>query len=262
MDLTLYQLDAFTDRVFGGNPAAVCPLSEWLPDETLQAIAIENNLSETAFYIPQGEDYHLRWFTPGEEVDFCGHATLATAALILMRLEPERDQVRFHTRVGMLDIAREGDLLVMDFPVQPAGPIDEEETAALVAALGLRPLECFGGTRDYLAVLPDEAAVRDFVPDSAKLVGLKRQATIITAPGQEVDFVSRVFAPYFGIPEDPVTGSSHCTLAPYWSKRLGKTEMTARQISRRGGSLVCIDKGERIVLKGKAAFYMEGRISL
>ena len=262
MDLKLYQLDAFTDRVFGGNPAAVCPLAEWLPDTVMQAIAIENNLSETAFYVPQGEDYHLRWFTPGEEVDLCGHATLATAALILERLEPDRAGVRFHTRSGLLEVSRDGDLLVMDLPVQPAGPIDAEEAEALADALGQRPLECFGGTRDYLAVLPDEATVRDFASDAAKLIALKRKGLIITAPGEEVDFVSRFFAPYFGIPEDPVTGSAHCTLAPYWSKRLGKTEMTARQISPRGGSLVCIDRGERITLKGKAAFYMEGRISL
>jgi PhzF family phenazine biosynthesis protein len=262
MELPLYQIDAFTRRVFGGNPAAVCPLDAWLPDDVLQAIAAENNLSETAFFVASGEDYELRWFTPATEVDLCGHATLAAAALILGKIAPARERVRFHTKSGALDVSRDGDGFVMDFPARPAGSVEAEERRALEAALGRAPQEVRAAARDYLAVFEDEAAVRALVPDSERLRALPRPGTIVTAPGREADFVSRYFAPAMGITEDPVTGSAHCTLAPYWSRRLGKRELTARQLSLRGGELACTDKGERVLLKGRVAFYLEGRIRL
>jgi PhzF family phenazine biosynthesis protein len=258
----IYQIDAFSGRVFGGNPAAVCPLDAWLPDATMQAIATENNLSETAFFVPRGEDFALRWFTPATEVDLCGHATLATGALILRKLAPFRERVRFHTRSGVLEVGSEGELLVMDFPAWPAGPTGADEREAVAAALGATPTEVHAATRDYLAVFDDEAMVRDLAPDSARLAALPRHGMIATAPGGEVDFVSRFFAPAVGIDEDPVTGSAHCTLTPYWSARLGKKELAARQISARGGELICVDTGERVIIKGRAAFYLEGTIQL
>jgi PhzF family phenazine biosynthesis protein len=228
----------------------------------MQAIATENNLSETAFFMPRGEDFDLRWFTPATEVDLCGHATLATGALILQKLEPGRGRVRFHTRSGVLEVSRDGDLMVMDFPAWPAGQAEDDERDRVADALSAVPAELYAATRDYLAVFEDEAAVRGLEPDFGRLAALPRHGTIATAPGEEVDFVSRFFAPSVGIDEDPVTGSAHCTLTPYWSKRLGKTELSARQVSRRGGELVCIDEGERVIIKGRAAFYLEGTIQL
>jgi PhzF family phenazine biosynthesis protein len=262
MSQTIYQIDAFSGRVFAGNPAAVCPLDAWLPDATMQAIAAENNLSETAFFVPRGEGFDLRWFTPAAEVDLCGHATLATGALILRKLEPGRERVRFHTRSGVLEVGREGELLVMDFPAWPAGPTAADEHERVADALGAAPAELFASTRDILAVFDDEPAVRDLAPDFARLAALPRHGTIATAPGDGVDFVSRYFAPSVGIDEDPVTGSAHCTLTPYWSKRLGKTVLEARQVSRRGGELVCVDAGERVIIKGRAAFYLEGTLQI
>jgi PhzF family phenazine biosynthesis protein len=261
MSQPIYQIDAFSGRVFGGNPAAVCPLDAWPPDATMQAIAAENNLSETAFFVPRGQDFDLRWFTPSVEVDLCGHATLATAALILHRLDPGRERVRFHTRSGVLEVGREGELLVMDFPAWPATPVGADERGRVAKALGAAPTELYSATRDYLAVFDDEAAVRALAPDFARLAALPLAGMIATAPGEEVDFVSRFFAPAHGIDEDPVTGSAHCALIPYWSKRLGKAELEARQVSKRGGDLVCVDAGERVIIKGRAAFYLEGKIS-
>ena len=262
MSQPIYQIDAFSGRVFAGNPAAVCPLDAWLPDATMQAIAAENNLSETAFFVPRGEEFDLRWFTPAVEVDLCGHATLATGALILRKLEPGRERVRFHTRSGVLEVGREGELLVMDFLALPAGPAAADERGRVADALGASPVELLAATRDTLAVFDDEAAVRGLAPDFARLAALPREGTITTAPGDEVDFVSRYFAPSVGIDEDPVTGSAHCTLTPYWSKRLGKTVLEARQVSRRGGELVCIDAGARVIIKGRAAFYLEGTLRI
>ncbi|MFO0995460.1 MAG: PhzF family phenazine biosynthesis protein [Alphaproteobacteria bacterium] len=260
MNIPLFQIDAFTSRVFGGNPAAVCPLAAWLPDETMQAIAAENNLSETAFFVPRGEDYDLRWFTPATEVDLCGHATLATGALVLGRLAPDRRSVRFHTRSGVLAVAREGERFVMDFPARPATSVPAD--ARVTAALGRAPSPLLSAERDYLAVFADEGEVRALAPDQAALMALDRPGMIVTAPGREVDFVSRFFAPRMGVPEDPVTGSAHCTLTPYWVERLKKHMLSARQISARGGELDCELKGERVVMKGRAAFYLEGTIHL
>lgn len=258
MDLTLFQIDAFTSHVFGGNPAAVCPLGHWLPDETLQAIAAENNLSETAFFVPRGADYDLRWFTPATEVDLCGHATLASGALILERLAPDRGSVRFHTRSGVLEVGREGGRLVMDFPARPAAPVPP--SARVAEALGRAPAALLRGDRDYMAVFADEAEIRALAPDQARLMTLERLGMIVTAPGRDVDFVSRFFAPRMGVSEDPVTGSAHCTLTPYWADRLKKAALTARQVSARGGELECELSGARVLMKGRVAFYLEGTI--
>ncbi len=256
MRLPLYQIDAFADAVFKGNPAGVVPLEAWLADELMQAIAAENNLSETAFFIRQGDEYGLRWFTPAVEVDLCGHATLATAFLIFTRLDPERGRVRFHTRSGVLEVLRVGERLEMDFPAWPPKPCPEPP--GLAAALGATPQEVLA-SRDYLVRLESAEAVAALKPDFAGLGRLDR-AVIATAEGQGCDFVSRFFAPNFGIAEDPVTGSAHSTLIPYWSQRLGKEDLFARQISQRVGTLYCRDRGDRVVIAGDAVLYLEGTI--
>ncbi|HUC63462.1 MAG TPA: PhzF family phenazine biosynthesis protein [Alphaproteobacteria bacterium] len=267
MRIPLYQVDAFTDRPFGGNPAALCPLERWLEDELMQAIAAENNLAETAFFVPAGAqdggaDYALRWFTPALEVDLCGHATLAAAHVIFTRLEPARTQVAFATRSGRLEVARDGDRLALDFPSEPPEPCDGLE--AVAAALGARPKELLK-SRYGLARFGSEAKVAALKPDFARVKALDLFAVIATAPGAPgsgVDFVSRFFAPKAGIDEDPVTGSSHCALIPYWSKRLGKPKLFARQISPRGGALWCEDRGGRVAIAGQCVEVIEGTISL
>jgi PhzF family phenazine biosynthesis protein len=260
MRLPIYQVDAFTDRIFAGNPAAVVPLEDWLPDATLQAIAAENNLSETAFLIRQGETYALRWFTPTIEVELCGHATLASAYVVFRFLEPERRRVAFETRkAGTLVVTRQGDELAMDFPVWP--PKACEAPAGLAVALGRNPSETLI-SGDWLAVYERTADVAALKPDFAGLRRLDR-AVIVTAPGSGgVDFVSRFFAPGAGIDEDPVTGRAHCQLIPYWAQRLGKTQLSARQISQRGGVLSCALDGERVTIAGQAQLYLEGTITL
>jgi PhzF family phenazine biosynthesis protein len=260
MRIPLYQVDAFTNRLFRGNPAAICPLKEWLPDETLQAIAAENNLAETAYYIPNGKGYHLRWFTPGVEVDLCGHATLAAAHVILaIRRELAGSRVTFLSKSGELTVDREGDLYALDFPARAP-----EECAAnpqLEDALGAKPKQLLAA-RDYLCVFDREGDVRALAPNMEKLMTIDRFAVIVTAPGRDCDFVSRFFAPAKGVPEDPVTGSAHCTLIPYWSKRLGRTKLHARQISKRGGELWCEDRGARVKIAGNAVTYLEGEIEV
>ena len=258
MGIRFYQIDSFTDEVFSGNPAGVCPLDAWIDDARMQAIATENNLSETAFFVSEGEDYALRWFTPACEVDLCGHATLASALIILTRLEPGRSSVRFHTRSGPLEVSRDGERLVMDFPAWPPGPCTP--SPGLVPALGIEPEAVLGSKRDYLAVYPDMATVLALKPDAGGLVDMDRHAVICTAPGEDCDFVSRFFGPAVGIYEDPVTGSAHCTLVPYWSARLGKTSLHARQVSARGGELWCEHQGERVRIAGHAVVYLEGEI--
>jgi predicted PhzF superfamily epimerase YddE/YHI9 len=259
--LPIYQVDAFTDSLFGGNPAAVCPLEAWLPDATMQAIAAENNLAETAFFVREGSDYALRWFTPTVEVDLCGHATLASGHIVFSFLEPERESVSFRTlKAGTLAVSRRADMLVMDFPARPAIPA--EAPPGLFAALGGKPHEVLRA-RDHLIVYGSAAEVAALTPDFAALARVECWAAIATAPGDNgIDFVSRFFAPAQGLPEDPVTGSSHCTLVPYWSKRLGKTELNARQLSRRGGALTCALEGDRVSIAGRAVLYLEGRISV
>lgn len=263
MRIPLYQLDAFSDQPFAGNPAAVCPLDDWLDDDTLQRIAAENNLSETAFFVPDGSDFLLRWFTPLAEVDLCGHATLATAWVILNRLEAERDVVRFETRSGELVVRRSDDArLVMDFPARPAAP--REAPRALVEGLGTQPVEVFASARDYLVVFAEEDEVRRLKPHFARLRGLDRLGIIVSAPGEIVDFVSRFFAPSVGVSEDPVTGSAHCTLVPYWAERLGRGDgpLEARQISARGGELLCRHLGDRVTIAGRCAPFLSGEITL
>ena len=255
--LPIYQIDAFTDRVFGGNPAAVCPLEEWLSDEVMQAIALENNLSETAFFVARngGGEYDLRWFTPATEVDLCGHATLASAHLVLHSLAPDLESVRFHTASGPLEVSRDGELLVMDFPARPPKPRDVPEGFA--EAIGRAPSEMWSATKN-MAVFETAAQVRGLGPDLDYIARLDLDGLICTAPGDDCDFVSRYFAPHVGIPEDPVTGSAHCTLIPYWAQRLGKDKLHARQISARGGELFCENAGGRVKIAGRAALYMEG----
>jgi PhzF family phenazine biosynthesis protein len=273
MQLPIYQLDAFTDRPFGGNPAAVVPLDSWLSDATLQAVALENNLSETAFYVPrpgEADAYDLRWFTPRIEVDLCGHATLATGALLLGRLTPQAGAVRFHTRSGWLEVrkADDGEGFAMDLPAIPPEPFDDG--GAIAAALGIAPLEVLRADKN-LAILPDAATVRAVVPDLQKVAALERGGLIVSAQGPDsggpegevpCDYVSRYFSPKAGIPEDPVTGSAHSILQPYWAGRLGRDELVARQVSARLGKLACRLKGDRVELRGQAAFYLEGRIEL
>jgi len=259
MKIRQYQIDAFAARVFEGNPAAVCPLRRWLDDALLQAIAAENNLSETAFFVPSGAGYALRWFTPASEVDLCGHATLAAAHVLFTHLGHPGPAVSFDTRSGMLTVTRRGGLLEMDFPARPPVPSAGAET--LATALGRQPLEVLRAD-DYLAVFDSEATVRALTPDFPLLATLDLRGVIVTAPGVSDDFVSRFFAPRLGIPEDPVTGSAHCTLAPYWAGRLGKRRLSARQVSKRGGSVACELRDDRVLLSGAAVTFMEAEITL
>lgn len=262
MRLPLYQVDAFTNRAFGGNPAAVCPLPEWLPAATMQAIAAENNLAETAFFVPQEGGYLLRWFTPTVEVDLCGHATLASGYVVMHILAPERPAVRFETlKAGPLKVARDGDLLAMDFPCWP--PEEQPADARVLAALGAKPAQSFVARGRSLAVYEHAEDVAELRPDFAAMRRVPGADAIATAPGRDgVDFVSRYFAPNHGVDEDWVTGSAHCVLTPYWAARLGKERLNARQISARGGELVCTLRGDRITIAGNAVLYLEGTITV
>ena len=265
MRIPCFQVDAFTREPFRGNPAAVCPLDEWLDDAVLQAIAEENALSETAFFVP-GDDgaFTLRWFTPATEVDLCGHATLATALVLMTELGHERSSVRFHTRSGVLTVSRSGEAYVLDFPARPAAPV--AVPAGLEGALGAAPPLCLQSTRDLLAVFPCSLDVTSLRVDAAKLAALPVRAVVVTAPGdgahRDVDFVSRFFAPAMGVPEDPVTGSAHCALTPYWAERLGKTDLLARQVSRRQGELGCVLVGDRVHLRGHGVLVKTGTLHL
>ncbi len=259
MRVSYFQIDAFSSRVFGGNPAGVCLLESWLPDEVLKQIAAENNLSETAFVEPRGEDFDLRWFTPTREVDLCGHATLASAFVLFEERKIAAPELRFHTQVGALGARRDGEVVVLDFPAWKAEPTGVP--AALADGLGWIPRDVHK-TRDYLAVFTDADEVAGLAPDMAQLARLDCLGLIATAPGRDCDFVSRFFAPGAGIPEDPVTGSAHCTLIPYWSRRLGKTKLRARQLSARGGELFCEDRGERVGIGGRCALYSRAELVL
>ena len=260
MKLRLFQVDAFASRLFAGNPAAVVPLARWLDDATLQAIAAENNLSETAFFVGASGAYEIRWMTPVEEVDLCGHATLASGWVVMNELEPGRREVDFRSKSGPLRVATRGERLALDFPSRAPLPADDAK-ARLAGALGRAPSLLFA-SRDYLAVFDTEDEVRALEPDMAKTAALDRLGVCATAAGKDCDFVSRFFAPKAGIPEDPVTGSAHCTLVPYWSKRLGKTRLFARQLSTRGGELWCEDRGERVEIAGHAVKFLEGVVEL
>jgi len=254
--IPIEQLAAFAEAPFQGNPAAVCVLDDWLPDRLMQAIAAENNLSETAFLIGGGGHYDLRWFTPTCEVDLCGHATLA-AGDVLFRREPEQDSLLFQTRSGPLVVRREGERITLDFPVQRAQAC--LPPAGLQEAIGANPQHCLLGV-DLIAVFADETTIRTLHPHPERVAALPGRGLIATAPGDHVDIVSRFFAPGCGIPEDPVTGSAHCSLTPYWCERFGKTVLNARQLSARGGSLRCRLQGERVLISGKVIPYLSGSI--
>ena len=260
MRVALYQIDAFSSKVFAGNPAAICPLERWLDDAAMQAIAAENNLAETAFFVPEGKDFGLRWFTPAVEVDLCGHATLASGWLLLNKLQPTRDSVTFQTRSGALTVSRDGKRMVMDFPSRPPEPV--APCAGLLEALGAKPIAVLA-SRDYLVVYDDAETVRRLQPDLAGIAKADRFAVIVTAPGDNgYDCVSRFFAPARGVPEDPVTGSAHSHIVPYWAKPSGTTDIFCRQASPRGGDLYCQDRGERVILAGDCAFYMQATIEI
>ena len=259
MRLPYFRVNAFTSSPFGGNPAGVCPLEHWLPDELLQRIATENNLSETAFFTRQNELFHLRWFTPAVEVDLCGHATLASAFVLFTQMAHGAPTVRFQSRSGILSATQRGDIIELDFPARPGVPCPMPD--ALWRGLGARPVEVLK-SRDYLAVFNTAGEVASLKPDPQVLGALDCLGIIVTAPGGDADFISRFFAPRAGIAEDPVTGSSHCTLIPYWAQRLGKSELFAKQISSRGGELFCRNEGERVAIGGRAVVYCRGELQL
>jgi PhzF family phenazine biosynthesis protein len=260
MTIPFYQVDAFTDRLFGGNPAGVCPLEQWLPDETMQKIAMENNVSETAFFIKKGEGFHIRWFTPKVEVNLCGHATLASAHVIFTDCGYQGEIISFESRSGILNVTRENDQLILDFPS------NIPQRAALpndfVQALNITPVQCFRGKDDYLLLYKSQQEIEALIPDFRKLEKVDARAVIVTAPGNNADFVSRFFAPRVGVDEDPVTGSAHTVLIPFWSEKLNKKEMKALQLSRRGGTLFCRCKGDRVDIGGKAVTFLKGEITL
>jgi PhzF family phenazine biosynthesis protein len=260
MELRIFQVDAFADRLFGGNPAAVCPLEAWLPDAVMQQIAAENNLAETAFYIRTNGGFHIRWFTPTVEVDLCGHATLASAHVVFVEDRYAGDVVEFASKSGPLKVTREGELLVLDFPADRAVPAAVPQL--LIDALGREPVETLKGKTDYLVVYGAEEDVATLAPDLADLAMVPARGIIVTAPGREVDFVSRFFAPQVGVPEDPVTGSAHTTLTPYWSARLGKPVLSAAQLSKRRGRLRCRLAGDRVEIAGRAVPYLAGTITI
>jgi predicted PhzF superfamily epimerase YddE/YHI9 len=261
MRLPIFQVDAFTAHLFAGNPAAVVPMDRFLDDATLQAIAAENNLAETAFLVPDGHDYRLRWFTPTTEVPLCGHGTLASAAVVMERLEPGRLDVTFHSASGPLAVKRADAGYVMDFPVRRSERVPVP--SGLANALGAVPVEVVADAFNYLVLLRSAQIVRELAPDIAALARMDRHGIIVTAPGDGAyDFVSRYFAPAKGIPEDPVTGGAHCALVPYWAKRQGRTEFRAFQASKRGGEIVCRLIGERVELQGTCVFFLEGTVDI
>jgi PhzF family phenazine biosynthesis protein len=257
----IFQVDAFTTRRFAGNPAAVLRLESFPADAVLQAIAAENNLAETAFLVPDGGDYRLRWFTPALEVPLCGHATLASAAVVMERLEPGRTSVVFQSKSGPLPVKRSDAGYVLDFPARPSEPI--ATPPMLARALGANPAEAYVNEFNYLAIFESAQTLRALAPDMAAIAAMDRLGVIVSAPGDETyDFISRYFAPAKGIPEDPVTGAAHCMLAPYWAKRLGKVAFRAYQASARGGEMRCRLAGDRVELEGACVFYLQGEVEI
>ena len=257
--LPLYQVDAFADGPFTGNPAAVVPLEDWLDDALMQAIALENNLSETAFFVPEDDGFRIRWFTPAAEVDLCGHATLASAWVLFNERGHRGDTVRFRSRSGDLPVTRKGDWLTLDFPLRR--PTSVARLPELVQGLGRAPAELLAAA-DYMAVFASEEEVASLRPDFELLARLDRRGVIVTAPSSEYDFVTRFFAPSLAVPEDPVTGSAFTQLAPYWAARLGRSPLRARQVSARGGEVVCEVRGERVLISGRAVPYLAGTITV
>tara|TARA_B100000315_G_scaffold106964_1_gene98163 strand:- start:29752 stop:30687 length:936 start_codon:yes stop_codon:yes gene_type:complete len=259
MKISLFQIDAFANKVFWGNPAAVCPLEKWIDDSLMQAIAAENNLSETAFFVKSNNHYELRWFTPATEVDLCGHATLAAAFVLFNELRISAKEIVFHTKSGPITVGQQGELLEMDFPMKL--PIVCDVPDDLIKGLGKKPTVVLS-SEDYLAVFDSEKEVRNIKPDFERLKRLALRGVIVTSPGERADFVSRFFAPKLGIDEDPVTGSAHCSLAPYWERRLGKNKLHAMQLSSRGGELYCEVLDERVLISGKAVKFLQSEICI
>ena len=261
MKTKIYQIDAFTDKVFHGNPAAVCVLDEWPADEKMQQIAAENNLAETAFAIRKGDDFELRWFTPTTEVDLCGHATLATAFVLYKYFNYPLDKINFYSiNSGILSVEKKGNELILDFPTDIYEEIEIPHD--LISALDKKPVEAFKGKTDYLLIFATQKDIEELKPYFNLLSGIKARGIIVSAPGNETDFVSRFFAPEVGVNEDPVTGSAHTTLIPYWSKRFNKNVLTAKQLSKRGGYLHCEYLGERVKISGQAVTYLIGEIEI
>jgi PhzF family phenazine biosynthesis protein len=257
----IFQVDAFSDRLFSGNPAAVCMLDSWISDDTMQAIAAENNLAETAFVVADHDNFQIRWFTPTVEVDLCGHATVASAFVLFNCLGYKGSEIIFHSvRSGELRVFQQNDLLFLDFPTDILSRYDD--VAAIARCIGREPLEVYRGKSDFIAVVKDESVVKDLMPDLEQTAKLNARGLIVTAKGNKFDFVSRFFAPQSGIDEDPVTGSAHTSLIPLWAKKLGKKEMQAKQLSKRGGTIVCIENGVRSLIGGKARLYMSGEINI
>jgi len=260
MKLTIYQIDAFTDKLFGGNPAGVVPLQEWLDDETMQKIGLENNLSETAFFVKEGDHYHIRWFTPTSEVPLCGHATLGSSFVIFNFIEKENQRLLFNSKSGELIVEREGDLLSLNFPTAKPEPV--EMTDQFLNAFPVKPIEVLFAKDTYFFLFEKEKQIREMKPDYNAIANINAHAVIITAKGEEVDFVSRFFAPKIGINEDPVTGFAHTLLTPYWSEKLNKKEMSALQVSPRGGNLFVEDMDARVKISGKGVLYLTGEINI
>jgi len=259
MLLKIYQIDAFTSELFKGNPAAVCPLEEWLSDEKMQKIAMENNLSETAFFVPKGNEFHIRWFSPTNEVDLCGHATLASSFVIFNILNYDKEQIEFDSKSGKLIVTKENDKLTLDFPAQP--PVWCDIPKEIINAFDTKPIECLK-SEDYIAVFDNEEDIVNANPKFEPLNKLGLRGVLITAKSNKYDFVARCFFTGLGIDEDPVTGSAYTQLAPYWATKLGKTKFRAKQVSARGGELTCEVKGDRVFIAGKAVKYMEGKINV
>ncbi|NHZ84848.1 MAG: PhzF family phenazine biosynthesis isomerase [Planctomycetia bacterium] len=259
MELTLYYIDAFASELFEGNPAAVCPLETWLPDELMQLIAGENNLSETAFFVPMENGFQIRWFTPNSEVDLCGHATLASAFVIFNILDYDQNIIEFESKSGLLKVIKDDDNLILNFPAQPPTPCDTPQE--IINALNITPVECLE-SEDLIAVLADESDVQNVEPDFEGLKKLGLRGVIITAQSKKYDFVARCFFPGLGINEDPVTGSAYTQLAPYWATKLGKDIFNAKQLSARGGELTCELFDDRVLISGKAVKYLEGKINV
>ena len=258
MTFKIYQVDAFASNIFEGNPAAVVPLEKWLPDEKMQKIALENNLSETAFFIPKENSFQIRWFTPLAEVDLCGHATLGTAHVLFRHLNYNKKEIQFKSRSGLLKVKCENDILYLDFPASILSEVKTPDN--LKSAFQFQPVKCLLGRDDYMLIFKNENEILNLNPDFQQLSKLKTRGIIVTSTSTEFDFVSRFFAPAVGIIEDPVTGSAHTMLIPYWSKILGKNELTAKQVSTRGGILHCRNLGERVEIGGKAVTYFIGDI--
>ncbi len=259
MKIPLYQIDAFASKLFEGNPAAVCPLDKWLPDEIMQSIAAENNLSETAFFVPRGNGFHIRWFTPASEVDLCGHATLAAAYILFNTLGYKKDKIEFDSKSGILTVTKDNEWLVMDFPAQP--PVSCDIPEEIIKAFNIEPIECLK-SEDFIVVFEREIDIESTHPDFGQLIKLDLRGVIITAKSSRYDFVARFFAPKYGIPEDPVTGSAYTQLAPYWVSKIGPKRFSVKQMSSRGGELTCELVGDRVLISGRAVKYLEGTIKI